>query len=68
MTSPRVPSAGKTSPCHSWRQWPLTHPLMLLSPMALISVDLEDSPSLDGPRVSPLTWHSSAGVPYSFAE
>lgn len=60
-----------------WEDFPLqqleamaaySHPLVLLSPMALISVDPEDSPSLDGPRVSPLTWHSSAGVPYSFAE
>jgi len=44
-----------------------SHPLVLLSPMAHISVDPEDSPSLDGPRVATLNWHS-VGVPYSFAE
>lgn len=44
-----------------------SHPLVLLSPMALISVDPEDPPSLDGSRVATLNWHS-VGVPYSFAE
>lgn len=41
-----------------WEEFPLpqleamaahSHPLVLLLPMALISVDPEDSPSLDGP-------------------
>lgn len=44
-----------------------SHPLVLLSPVALISVDPDGFPSLDGPRVSALTLHSG-GVPYRCAE